>query len=283
MSIKLINQFKEKGFVTFPNVFEVSEIEYYRLVIKEAIKERKQADLRRLTDKSFYEQSFIQCQNLWEDYPTIKELTFNKKITSIAAELLGVKKLRLWHDQALVKESGGRKTDIHHDKPYWPIKENQAITAWIPLSKIDSTNGQLGFYPASHKYLEEEFIDIFSGEVKEDQIKDILAIKGINPEYQNLEIGDVSFHHGLVFHEAKENKSSEDRVVHTAIYFADGSTRDSDRFHFSVDRPGIKVGEVISSDVTPVAYPIMELPPQPETPINESFRFFQELGLLPKT
>ena len=39
MSVKLINQFKEKGFVTFPNVFEVSEIEYYRLVIKEAIKE----------------------------------------------------------------------------------------------------------------------------------------------------------------------------------------------------------------------------------------------------
>ena len=194
-----------------------------------------------------------------------------------------MKKLRLWHDQALVKESGGRKTDIHHDKPYWPIKENQAITAWIPLSKIDSTNGQLGFYPASHKYLEEEFIDIFSGEVKEDQIKDILAIKGINPEYQNLEIGDVSFHHGLVFHEAKENKSSEDRVVHTAIYFGDGSTRYSDRFHFSVDRPGIKVGEVISSDVTPVAYPIMKLPPQPKTPINESFRFFQELGLLPKT
>ena len=41
MSVKLINQFKEKGFVTFPNVFEVSEIEYYRLVIKEAIKERQ--------------------------------------------------------------------------------------------------------------------------------------------------------------------------------------------------------------------------------------------------
>ena len=226
--------------------------------------------------------SFIQCQNLWEDYPTIKELTFNEKITSIAAELLGVKRLRLWHDQALVKESGGRKTDIHHDKPYWPIKENQAITAWIPLSKIDSTNGQLGFYPASHKYLEEEFIDIFSGEVKEDQIKD-LEDKLLRSAAEILQSSHVLPAMLRKFHEAKENKSAEDRVVHTAIYFADGSTRDSDRFHFSVDRPGIKVGEKISSDVTPVAYPIMELPPQPETPINESFRFFQELGVLPKT
>jgi ectoine hydroxylase-related dioxygenase (phytanoyl-CoA dioxygenase family) len=282
MSKKLINHFRDKGFVTYPGVFEASEIEYYSLVLKEAIKERKQADLRKLVDKSLYEQSFTQCQNLWEDYLEIRKLTFSNKITSIAAELLGVERLRLWHDQALVKESGGRKTDIHHDKPYWPIRENQTITAWIPLSKIDSNNGQLGFYPASHKHLEEEFIDIFSGDIQENQIKEIMAIKGVEPEYQDLEIGDVSFHHGLVFHEAKANNSLEDRVVHTAIYFAEGSIRDSDKFHFSVDRPGIGVGEVIASDVTPIAYPIKELPKQPETPINKSFEFLQELGLLPK-
>ena len=282
MSKELINQFQEKGFVTFPGVLEVSEIEYYSQVIKEAIKERKQADLRKLSDKSLYEQSFTQCQNLWEDYLEVRKLTFHKKITKIAADLLGVKCLRLWHDQALVKESGARKTDVHHDKPYWPIRGNQTITAWIPLTKIDSTNGQLGFYSGSHKYLEEEFVDIFSGEVSDENIKNIMAIKGNNPEYQDLALGDVSFHHGLVFHEAKENQSAEDRLIHTAIFFADGAVRDTGKFHFSLDRPGIEVGEVIASDVTPIAFPIKKLPNQPNTPIHESYKFFQELGLLPK-
>ena len=114
----LVKSFKENGFVTVPDVFSLSEMEFYREVIKDAIKERKQNDLRSLEDKSEYEQSFIQCQNLWEDYPVIRDLTFDQRLGKIASSLLGVSKLRIWHDQALVKEAGGRETDPHHDQPY---------------------------------------------------------------------------------------------------------------------------------------------------------------------
>jgi len=279
----LIKQFKKNGFVTIPSVLEDSEIEFYRELLKDAIKERKQLDNRQLSEKSFYEQSFIQCQNLWEDYPKIRELTFHQKITKLAADLLGVNALRIWHDQALVKEKGGRKTDIHHDQPYWPIKEHETITAWIPFDKITSINGQLGFYPGSHKTPKRNFIDIFSGEVSKNDTDSISAIKDIEPEYQLLNAGDISFHHGLTFHEAKPNLSNEDRLVYTIIFFADGSTRESDQFHFSVDRPGIEPGQAIVSDVTPLAYPLKELPSAPKTPIQETFNFLQELGLLPKT
>jgi ectoine hydroxylase-related dioxygenase (phytanoyl-CoA dioxygenase family) len=278
-----IKHFREKGFVTIPKVLVDFEVEFYRELLKDAIKERKQSDKRLLSEKSLYEQSFIQCQNLWEDYPKIRELAFNQKITKLAADLLGADALRIWHDQALVKEKGGRKTDIHHDQPYWPIKEHATITAWIPFDKITSTNGQLGFYPGSHKIPNKNFIDIFSGKVSEDDTNEILAIKNIEPEYQLLNAGDISFHHGLTFHEAKPNLSNKDRLVYTVIFFADGSTRDSDRFHFSVDRPGIKPGQVIASDVTPLAYPLEEIPSAPKTPIQESFNFLQKSGLLPKT
>ena len=103
--------------MTVPDVFSLSEIEFYREVVKDAIKERKQYDLRQLQDKSEYEQSFIQCQNLWEDFPVIRELTFDQRLGEIAASLLGVSRLRVWHDQALVKEAGARETDPHHDQP----------------------------------------------------------------------------------------------------------------------------------------------------------------------
>ena len=60
----LIKHFREKGFVTIPSVLEDLEVEFYRELLKDAIKERKQLDNRQLSDKSLYEQSFIQCQNL---------------------------------------------------------------------------------------------------------------------------------------------------------------------------------------------------------------------------
>ena len=55
--------------------------------------------------------------------PGYEELTFDQRLGEIAASLLGVSRLRVWHDQTLVKEAGGRETDPHHDQPYWPIKK----------------------------------------------------------------------------------------------------------------------------------------------------------------
>ena len=278
----LKKRFNDEGFIVIRDVFEPSEIEFYREVVKEAIKERKQFDERALEDKSEYEKSFTQCQNLWEDYIDIRKLTFDQRICKIASELLDVDAIRLWHDQALVKESGGRETDPHHDQPYWPIKEAKTITAWIPLCDVDETNGQLGFYPGSHKLADKKFIDIFSGKVNEKEFLETSNLKSDEISYQELKAGDVSFHHGITFHRAKPNLSNKDRIVHTAIFFADGSTRGDDKFHFSVDRPEIKVGQKIESDVTPLAYPIRDLPSRPVQGISDDFIGYKMLGLLPK-
>ena len=282
MAESLIDHFNEKGFVVAEKLLEVSEIKHYRKVLEGAVRLRKQLDKRKLSEKSEYEQSFIQCQNLWEDYPEIRKLTFDQRIAATAAKLLGVNRLRIWHDQALVKESGGRETDPHHDQPYWPIKETNAITAWIPMVPISADNGHMGFFSGSHKVKEKRFINIFKGKVGQEELEKLPQLKGLKPEYVDLKPGDVSFHHGLTFHNAKPNLSSEDRPVFTIIYFADGSTRGSDQFHFSVDRASIGVGEVIKSDVTPLAFPIEKPPNRPKEPISDKFVFPKSLGLLPQ-
>ena len=282
MAESLIDHFNEKGFVVAEKLLEVSEIKHYRKVLEGAVRLRKQLDKRKLSEKSEYEQSFIQCQNLWEDYPEIRKLTFDQRLAATAAKLLGVNKLRIWHDQALVKESGGRETDPHHDQPYWPIKETNTITAWIPMVPISADNGHMGFFSGSHKIKEKRFINIFKGKVGQEELDKLPQLKGLRPEYVDLKPGDVSFHHGLTFHNAKPNLSSEDRPVFTIIYFADGSTRGSDQFHFSVDRASIGVGEVIKSDVTPLAFPIEKPPNRPKEPISDEFVFPKSLGLLPQ-
>ena len=278
----LKKSFNEDGFVVVRDLFDSSEIKFYREVIKEAIKERKHFDERVLKDRSEYEQSFTQCQNLWEDYIDIRKLTFDQRVCKIASKLLDTEAIRLWHDQALVKESGGRETDPHHDQPYWPIKETKTITAWIPLCDIDETNGQLGFYSGSHKIKDKKFINIFSGKVDENNFLETANVSPDQISYQVMKEGDVSFHHGLTFHRAKSNISNHDRLVHTAIFFADGCTRGDDKFHFSVDRSNIKVGEKIDSDVTPIAFPITTLPERPKNGISDDFIGYKMFGLLPK-
>lgn len=278
----LKKSFNEDGFVVVRDLFDSSEIKFYREVIKEAIKERKHFDERVLKDRSDYEQSFTQCQNLWEDYIDIRKLTFDQRVCKIASKLLDTEAIRLWHDQALVKESGGRETDPHHDQPYWPIKETKTITAWIPLCDIDETNGQLGFYSGSHKIKDKKFINIFSGKVDENNFLETANVSPDQISYQVMKEGDVSFHHGLTFHRAKSNISNYDRIVHTAIFFADGCTRGDDKFHFSVDRSKIKVGEKIDSDVTPIAFPITTLPERPKNGISDDFIGYKMFGLLPK-
>ena len=278
----LKKSFNEDGFVVVRDLFDSSEIKFYREVIKEAIKERKHFDERVLKDRSDYEQSFTQCQNLWEDYIDIRKLTFDQRVCKIASKLLDTEAIRLWHDQALVKESGGRETDPHHDQPYWPIKETKTITAWIPLCDVDETNGQLGFYSGSHKIKDKKFINIFSGKVDENNFLETANVSPDQISYQVMKEGDVSFHHGLTFHRAKSNISNYDRVVHTAIFFADGCTRGDDKFHFSVDRSNIKVGEKIDSDVTPIAFPITTLPERPKNGISDDFIGYKMFGLLPK-
>ena len=278
----LKKSFNEDGFVVVRDLFDSSEIKFYREVIKEAIKERKHFDERVLKDRSEYEQSFTQCQNLWEDYIDIRKLTFDQRVCKIASKLLDTEAIRLWHDQSLVKESGGRETDPHHDQPYWPIKETKTITAWIPLCDIDETNGQLGFYSGSHKIKDKKFINIFSGKVDENNFLETANVSPDQISYQVMKEGDVSFHHGLTFHRAKSNISNHDRIVHTAIFFADGCTRGDDKFHFSVDRSNIKVGEKIDSDVTPIAFPITTLPERPKNGISDDFIGYKMFGLLPK-
>jgi ectoine hydroxylase-related dioxygenase (phytanoyl-CoA dioxygenase family) len=80
--------------------------------------------------------------------------------------------------------------------------------------------------------------------------------RGVEPVFCEVPRGAVAFHHGLTLHLAGPNQTSRMRRVHTVILFGDGAHRsDPGHAHFAVDRAGIRPGEPIRSDVTPVVWP----------------------------
>jgi ectoine hydroxylase-related dioxygenase (phytanoyl-CoA dioxygenase family) len=249
-----VEAFQRDGFVVVPDLLNAAELERFGTAVDAAVARRTRDDTRALDEKSRYEQSFVQCQNLWEDSPDVRPLTFHPCIARTAARLLGVDAVRLWHDQALYKEAGGRETDTHQDQPYWPIVETDTITAWIPFDGSTLSNGAMGYLPGSHRLGVREFVNIFFGEFDNPLHRSELA--GIDPVWVEVPAGSVAFHHGLTFHLAGPNTTGTVRRVHTAIYFADGSTRGEGHYpHPSVERAGIPMGAVIASDVTPIAWP----------------------------
>src|SRR3954451_12927763 len=113
LDAELIGRFRDDGFVVVPDLLTDDEVDRYGAAVTAAVQRRSRGDDRPLAEKSRYEQSFIQCMNLWEDFADVRPLTFHQRIGQVAGELLGADALRVWHDQALYKLAGGRATDAH--------------------------------------------------------------------------------------------------------------------------------------------------------------------------
>jgi ectoine hydroxylase-related dioxygenase (phytanoyl-CoA dioxygenase family) len=275
-----VEAFRRDGYVVVDGLMDGDELDRFGAAVDAAVARRKLADTRALGEKSRYEQSFLQCQNLWEDSPDVRPLTFHARLGEAAATLLGVDAVRLWHDQALYKEPGGRETDAHQDQPYWPIAEARTVTAWIPFDGVTLDGGCMGYVPGSHRLGLDRFVDIFSGEP--DDLLDDPVLADRAPAFVALPRGSVAFHHGLTAHLARPNRTDRVRRVHTVIYFADGCTRAAEGTHPSVDRAGIGAGEPIRSDVTPIAWPRRAGEPLPEPPPPmPGARTLKRLGILP--
>ena len=260
-----LQTFEQRGFVVIDDMLSADELDRYGVAVDAAVAKRSRWDKRPLKERSRYEQSFRQCINLWEDAPDVRPFTFHPRIGEAAAALLHADAVRIWHDQALYKESQGRETDPHLDHDYWAIEEPRTVTAWIPFDGSTENEGSMGYVPGSHKFDITAVADIFTGRGFDLDHGD--EARGIAPEYINVPRGSVAFHHGRTIHLANPNRSDRTRRVYTVIFFADGCTRRNTR-HPSVDRMELPVGAPIRGPVTPIAWPLPSgrLPDPPPLP-----------------
>src|ERR1700754_602684 len=144
-----IREFSEKGHTLVKNILSAEEISVYRPVIVDAAI-RYNTERRKMEDRDTYGKAFLQIMNLWRSDESVKQFVLSKRLAKIAADLMGVENVRIYHDQALFKEPGGGPTPWHQDQYYWPIDTNNTVTMWMPLVDIDVEMGMLTFASGSY-------------------------------------------------------------------------------------------------------------------------------------
>ncbi len=246
--------YRERGYVKLPRVLEPELIASYRGEIARLVAETKR-DLPPLAERSTYDKAFLQLTNLWRRSTAVRELVFSRRLARLAAELMGVRGVRLWHDQALFKEPGGGVTPWHADQYYWPVSSDNTTTAWIPLLDVPLEMGPLAFCPGSQRFHFGR--DLAISDESELTLKQKLADSGCDKG--PFALGDVSFHSGWTFHRAGANRTGRMREVFTVIYIEqDMRLTEPRNRNQEADRaawcPEVKVGEVIDAPLTPVLY-----------------------------
>lgn len=265
----LVERFARDGYLV-TDLLSSDEVDRYAAAIDRAVEARTAGDRRALADKSTYEQSFVQCMRLWETDPDIAPLTFHPRLARAATELLGVERVRLWQDQALYKEPGGRITDPHQDAPFWPIGDAPLISAWIPLDGSTVDGGAVGYVPGSHRVGALKVVDLLHTTEPYDVLSDP-ALEGAELRYVEAPKGSVVWHHGMTVHGALPNRSDRVRRAFTIVYLADGHRRAKPWPNFPLDRAGVAVGEPMAGEGLPLAWPrpVDEPIPEPSSRLGE--------------
>lgn len=264
-----VDRFQADGFLLVENFFSHEELDQFGASVDAAVQFRTADDQRSLAEKSLYEQTFVQCMGIWEDHESVRPLTFHPKLCAAAAALLDTDCVRLWHDQALYKEAGGRQTDAHMDYPFWPVDEPRLVSAWIPFDGSQHGNGVMGYVQGSHRMGIDQFVDI--GLLRGGEPYNLLQDPYVASRpliWVEAPKGAVIFHHASTIHTAEPNDSDTTRRVFTTVYIADGCRRASDQRSFFLDRDEIKTGDLIEGPGHPVAWPRAgsELPRPPTVP-----------------
>ncbi|NKB64182.1 MAG: phytanoyl-CoA dioxygenase family protein [Gammaproteobacteria bacterium] len=144
----------------------------------------------------------------------VAELVRHPAILGAVSSLLG-KDLLVWSTEFFIKEAGTQKVvSWHQDLTYWGLGSTEGeMTAWLALSPATPESGCMRFLPGSHRYDLLKHRDTFAdsnllsrGQELEVDVDESKAVDIL------LRPGEMSLHHGRIFHSSGPNVSNDRRI-----------------------------------------------------------------------
>jgi ectoine hydroxylase-related dioxygenase (phytanoyl-CoA dioxygenase family) len=214
--------FRRDGHIVLRGVCSAEEIAAYREEIRRCTF-RHNTEARALAERDAFGKAFLQTMNLRLRDERVARFVLAPRFGRIAAELMGVAGVRIFHDQSLFKEPGGgiNPTPWHQDQYYWPFAELTTLGMWMPLVDVTEDMGAMMYASGTHRrgFLGQHAISDESQRVYNALIAaDGIPVVGTAP----MKAGDACFHYGWTLHAAGANTSATLREAMIVTFFADG-------------------------------------------------------------
>ena len=280
----LVEQFDRDGFVVVAGLLDDDELDRYGELVTAAVLERTEDDTTPLEEKSRYQQSFVQCMNLWEDHPEVAAAHLPPQARA------GRRRAPPGRRRPAVARPGALQAAGRSAAPTptrttrtGRCKETASVTAWIPFEGSTLAGGAMAYLPGTHTHRH--------AQVREHLLRRARGHPG-RPRGRRHRAGVRRGARRAAWRSTTGSPCTSPtrttptapRAVHTIIYFADGNTRGYPVPHFSVDRYGIEVGQPIDSEATPIVWPRPDgdLPPVPAVPIHVPNAVVANSGAMPR-
>ena len=248
--------FRKNGFIKLKKVFTPGTVLKLRAEMINLLKKSFNVD----PDEGANDR-FLSLEMVWLKNTLLRSYVLSPRLGQISANLLGVSKIRLYHDNILAKQSGCGRTPWHYDDHHFPLDTNDVVTAWIPAQPTPVEMGPLSFaYPLDvHKLVNHVKFEK-NGAGYDRGVSEVFSKNEVAVNETPFELGEVSFHHNLNFHTASRNKTNRSRIALANTYYRDGAKVINSPTMVSGDwqkfMPGVKPGEIAVSPLNPICWPV---------------------------
>jgi ectoine hydroxylase-related dioxygenase (phytanoyl-CoA dioxygenase family) len=248
-------EFRENGHLLVRDVLSREEVSVCRLQVVEAAK-RLGREKRKTPERGIYGRAFGPWVNLWRVDEGVKQLVLSARLAKIAADLLGVPRVRIYHDHALFKEPGGKATYWHQDQYYWPLDTADTITMAMALTDQTLEMGMFVFASGSHLFgtvmdpkLSSEPDGAYRKYIREHHFPLSRAA--------GMQAGDTTWFYGNTVHHTSANLSEKRREMLTITYMADGARivrpmHPAQVYELANWLGGLPPGRLAASDLNPL-------------------------------
>ena len=213
LSDEQIEHFHERGYVSGIRVLNDEQIEALRAELQDFFQpEHAGHDLwyeYHSNESSDPNQVLFHALGAWRIRPGFHDLLWHPAWLVPASQLLNGP-VRFWHDQLFCKPAHhGGVVAWHQDYSYWQRTSPLAhLTCWIGLDDATTDNGCLEFVPGSHRW---DLLPITGLAGDMDAIKEVLSAEQWEqfqkPVKIELTAGEASFHHPLMVHGSRNNRT----------------------------------------------------------------------------